>query len=215
MHLPLAYIAFYSITAGLFGKSAYADIVWHQPSEPVRMQTLTGKTYNFDVDFNGSADFSFRSNGATFWIEQFGDNGVLGHGVQPPDAGVDVANLGGGYVVGILPSEGLSWSTAPDWGSFSSCMSPGCIGSWLPPFDKGYFGVRFDIQGSTHFGWVYLDNNFSFLGGGDIIEWAYESEPGLPIVAGLIPESSTGALFAVGIVILRALKSKLTLESVR
>ncbi|MDY0126445.1 MAG: PEP-CTERM sorting domain-containing protein, partial [Anaerolineaceae bacterium] len=101
------------------------------------------------------------------------------------------------------------WGTAPDWGSFSSCMEQGCIGLWAGTERQGYFGTQFDIDGSTHYGWVYLDNTFAGLGGGDIIEWAYESTPGIGIVAGAIPEPSTislliGGLLTIGCTLRRA-----------
>jgi hypothetical protein len=49
-----------------------------------------------------------------------------------------------------------------------------------------YIGIEFPIEGETHYGWIRLDH-FLFAPGGRIIEWAYESTPGIPIYAGLKP----------------------------
>jgi hypothetical protein len=61
-------------------------------------------------------------------------------------------------------------------------------------------GVAFDIAGETHYGWI--DMYVSGLGPAAwIYGWAYESEPGVPIIAGnagTIPEPSTLALLGLG-----------------
>jgi len=58
---------------------------------------------------------------------------------------------------------------------------------------RGYLGMEFFIAGQVHYGWMDLDNyqwNQT-----EIRSWAYESEPGVPILAGAIPEPSV-LLFA-------------------
>ena len=55
---------------------------------------------------------------------------------------------------------------------------------------------------------VYLDNTFAGLGGGDIIEWAYQSEAGVPILAGAIPEPTTLTLFGSGVIALTLTRRK-------
>jgi hypothetical protein len=69
-------------------------------------------------------------------------------------------------------------------------------------FGEGYLGVSFEVDGSTHYGWIELsqaidrpspENQYLYVHG-----WAYESTPDTPIVAGVIPEPSTGILTMVG-----------------
>jgi hypothetical protein len=73
-----------------------------------------------------------------------------------------------------------------------------------------YIGVEFDIDGDTHYGWIQYTGfyvaEFTFFSpdgpvtviganvlGGFINSWGFESEPGVPIIAG-IPELSSSML---------------------
>jgi len=60
------------------------------------------------------------------------------------------------------------------------------------------------IGGETHYGWVFIQT-FPPVVGGRILEWAYESEPGVGIMAGAVPEPSAGLLIllATGATLLR------------
>lgn len=53
----------------------------------------------------------------------------------------------------------------------------------------GNIGVEFLIENQVHYGWIDLDNYSWWTS--EIHGWAYESEPGKPILAGTIPEPST------------------------
>ena len=60
------------------------------------------------------------------------------------------------------------------------------------------------IGAETHYGWVFIDTFPPFVGG-RILEWAYESEPGVGITASAVPEPSAGLLMllAAGATLLR------------
>lgn len=73
----------------------------------------------------------------------------------------------------------------------------------------GFAGVRFDTAGGAakHHGWVRLrltNNGFggftphAQVGRVDVIDWAYNTVPNAPIVAGQIPEPTTAALGTLG-----------------
>ncbi len=173
-----------------------ADIIYFRPDEPIHMQTLTGKTVDFDLDFNGVIDFVLRSDGATFDTVPQDQNSILAIPYTPPDTGALVIQLEAGDSIGTTPPAPAEWSSTNSM--FSSCMAQGCIGLWVEAERQRYFGVQFDIDGATHYGWVYLDNTFAGLGGGDIIEWAYESTPDTGIIAGVIPEPSSCLLLLLG-----------------
>lgn len=174
-----------------------ADIIYFRPDEPIHMQTLTSKVVDFDLDFNGVVDFVLRSDGATFDTVPQDQNSIFGIPYAPPNTGALVIQLKAGDSIGTAPPAPTVWSSTNSL--FSSCMVQGCIGLWVGPERQGYFGVQFDIDGATHYGWVYLDNTFAGLGGGDIIEWAYESTPDTGIIAGVIPEPSTIFLLLAGV----------------
>ncbi|HEV2378426.1 MAG TPA: hypothetical protein VG206_01370 [Terriglobia bacterium] len=86
-----------------------------------------------------------------------------------------------------------------------------CYGPWSQPAKNGYLGVRFDISGQTHYGWIRLTTG-ACIGGGRldaiITGYAYNTEPGQPIFAGegapgaeastVRPESGTLGQLALG-----------------
>ena len=189
--------------------SAHADIVWHRPAEPIRMQTLTGKAINFDMNSDGFFEFVLQSDGATFDTLPLLGTSILSIPDTLPNLGAKIIPLAHGAVIDNTPNSPASWVDPVTTPMFSSCMVQGCIGLWLFPNDIGYFGVQFQIQEATHYGWVYLDNTFSGLGGGDIVEWAYESRPGVAIMAGMVPEPSSTVLLVLGSIMLWNFRKKL------
>jgi len=174
-------------------------------AEPIHMQTLEPKTADLDIDANGIVDFILRSDGSTFDILSLADNDILAWTYPPPDYGSQVIQLQAGEAIDGSSSPG--WTNVP--GLFSSVMESGSIGLWLPPDATGYFGVRLEIEGNAHYGWVYLDNGWAGLGGGDIYGWAYETTPNTSILAGAIPEPTSLLLLGVGsLVVLTRIRKK-------
>jgi hypothetical protein len=60
-----------------------------------------------------------------------------------------------------------------------------------------YVGVEFNIEETLHYGWIQVTAG-DFGNGGIIHDWAYNSAPGQPILAGQVPEPSTWALLICG-----------------
>ena len=60
-----------------------------------------------------------------------------------------------------------------------------------------YMGVAFDIDGATHYGWIDL-LVASLSPGAEIYGWGYETQPGVGILAGAVPEPATSALLVAG-----------------
>jgi hypothetical protein len=67
---------------------------------------------------------------------------------------------------------------------------------YLPP-GHSYLGVRVNLGGLWHYGWIAVDFNGYFSL--EAFAWGYETEPGVPIAAG-IPEPDTLAMLALGFV---------------
>ena len=67
------------------------------------------------------------------------------------------------------------------------------LGSNLVDGQESYLGVRFDLGSGWQHGWIGIEKNGIAL---DAFAWGYETEPGVPIAAG-IPEPTTLALFAL------------------
>jgi hypothetical protein len=75
----------------------------------------------------------------------------------------------------------------------------------IPDGTVGIIGFIFDIASVdgfavsttfTNYGWFRLEVNAAT--GGKIVDWAYESTPGLAIAAGAVPEPSALGLLAMG-----------------
>jgi hypothetical protein len=56
-----------------------------------------------------------------------------------------------------------------------------------------YAGFSFEGEEGTHYGYALIRDNEA-TASITVLNWAYESEPGVPIVAGAIPEPSTFVL---------------------
>jgi hypothetical protein len=87
-----------------------------------------------------------------------------------------------------------------------SCANSGCLGYFQGNTDA-YAGIRLEAGGNFYYGWLHIQNvglNF-----GQITDWAYETSPNTPILAGAVPEPSPTALLAAGmlsLLLLRRLK---------
>lgn len=72
----------------------------------------------------------------------------------------------------------------------------GFSGAWLR-ISHEYLGVRFEIDGADHFGWVELSVRVGAYLRGSIHAYGYETLPGTAIAAGAVPEPSTVALLGL------------------
>jgi hypothetical protein len=66
--------------------------------------------------------------------------------------------------------------------------------NWTQSSNRGIAGLRFDIGGTTHFGWadVQVNEDTTFT----INSLAYEDQADTPILAGVPEPTATGALIA-------------------
>jgi len=144
-----------------------------------------GSQYFLDLDNNAVNDFRIWHNGSSnLYISPLtATNEVLGSGGATfayPFALSSGAVISSG--AGTFFNNGFA-------GGFQSLNYGSCsFGNWCSITDR-YIGMRFDIGGSIHYGWVRLDVNQS----GSvwtIKDYAYESNPGVAINAG---DTGTGA----------------------
>lgn len=71
---------------------------------------------------------------------------------------------------------------------------PPAFGTNFADGQEAYVGVRFDVGAGFQHGWIGVVKNGLHL---DAFAWGYETEPGVPIPAG-VPEPTTLALVALG-----------------
>jgi hypothetical protein len=147
-----------------------------------------GSQYFLDLDNNAVNDFRIWHNGSSnLYISPLtATNEVLGSGGATfayPFALSSGATISSG--AGTFYNNGFS-------GGFQSLNYGSCsFGNWCTITDR-YIGVRFDIAGNIHYGWVRLDVNQS----GSVWtvkDYAYETNPGVAILAG---DTGTGGTTA-------------------
>jgi len=168
--------------------------------------------YSLDLDGNGIIDFTVIKTGGDFTARGGGRNASVAVPEQLPDLGGFITPLPTGTEIGESldsPSawfETYSFDPIPGFpvivpAYFHACVTAGCVGDFRST--TAFWGVRFDIEGSTHYGWVRLATPVTppgiSINGGTILDWAYNPVPGQPIFAGQVPEPSTWVLlFAAG-----------------
>ena len=175
----------------------------------------TLETINWDIDIDGTNDFSFSKRTisssilsvyyTTARMQDLGDARVAG-GFEKLSSG---AKLG-------TASDGLSFSPAAQnrglmYGYGIGNLSLGSSlssGGWSVG-DTGYFGFKFTSSGNTHYGWAEMTLSSSSLQA-TINEAWYNDTPDGAVTVGVIPEPAEfglglGAL-ALGAVGLRRMR---------
>lgn len=150
---------------------------------------------DIDPDFSGGQD--------SFYVISFDDDGPFDiefeneiHSSDPTKGYFTVRPVPGVKILGTLQSI-TAYPYALDSGDiigpgdedfigsgYGHIMnSGGSTGSWIDVEDK-YLGVEFYIDGNKHYGWVRLDVDDSEAVNYVIKDYAYESNPDWPILAG-------------------------------
>jgi len=144
---------------------------------------------DLDLNNDGTDDFQLGDsfddyNPLWFYAVGFGNNKHTGDWIG--EAGSIVDDSEPGWVGGehLL----VSWMLLLDDGQAG-------VGAWLG--QTGYMGLQFDADDGTHFGWVHM-TVYAEHPGMTIHSWAYETTPGVGIIAGAVPEPSSALLAVIG-----------------
>ena len=169
---------------------------------------LTPSLGLFEIDFdgNGTTDVSFEKITSPIF-----NNHISGSITTAVVVNSD-PNVGGaqplerGEVIGPILSETYSFLSLELRGQVGrlQLLSSFTSGDFLieqGPFFRrtAYAGFSFEGEEGTHYGYALIrdnDANASIT----VLNWAYESEPGVPIVAGAIPEPSTLVLCLLSLI---------------
>jgi hypothetical protein len=154
---------------------------------------------DFDVNGDGIADFRLHSDGYFVAAMQgYDGNRFISTPAILPNVGGRVAPVQAGSVIGPDTT-----SLPGDW--FHHTDNGGASGFGLTNMQHvdAYIGVEFKVLDEIHYGWIHYigfshpEKGLVFpVPGGFINSWAWETEPGVPIAAGQIPEPATVALLA-------------------
>lgn len=193
----------YSVTAAAAGVSilalaqpSNAEVVITRKTIPLNPVNNVFTSIPVDVDRDGIADFSFSIN----------DYFVHSHSIR-----IGIVPLQGGAVVGTpavhAPAYASNLMRGAKIGHSARFSSKGfaeversfipyapsqyerlLYGEWGGNSSNRYVGIRFLINGKTHYGWVRLSVDATqFPLSGTITGYAYETVANKPIVAGIAP----------------------------
>jgi len=155
--------------------------------------------WSIDLNSDGNTDISL---GYITWFTAQTGTGASLVMTHPSPSVYDAPPLTAGTTIGATLASGTQWhsgsDTLVDWESIPGYGSVGA-GSWAF-VTNAYLGVSITAADGVHYGWVeitsYPDQR------AHIHSWAYESQPGVDIVAGVVPEPPTVLLFVIGFFIL-------------
>jgi Secretion system C-terminal sorting domain len=183
-----------SVAAGvLVASSAGAQIVYTDVNPDVTLNTFPN-SYNIDMDGNTITDFSlalYSTSISTFHKNQvFFNPAVSTNSFITSNSYVGVLNLNSAIgPTGSFENLGFHRNMA----SFYSFTGGGNTysytkGNWTGSNTDKYIGVKFDISGSAHYGWIRLDASLAIPYNGawsvTIKDFAYNSVAGASILAG-------------------------------
>ncbi len=218
-------------TSALAAGAAHASIIY---SGTLNLQQPLGADdpnirQPVDMTGDGLPDFTFGYEFGTVW------NGQLTPVVQKPY--VDVRTSVSTYiptqsgivqVLGHAANTGLPVTPAgtmidstyaatypPEVSSGRGYMyqdggTAAVVGDWSgSAITDAYVGIEINPGDGTHFGWLhFIDNPTTSPMSLTLVDWGYQGSPSVGILAGAVPEPSVGALGALGLAGLVALRRR-------
>lgn len=155
-------------------------------------------TYELDFNQDSIIDLLFESTGMWFDVMPPDNNSVIagGNNVHALSEGTEIgpSTPTNQWLQGYLGHLGLNSCAVlpPPYGVT-------CSGEFLGT--TAYMGVKFYISDYEHYGWVRISNPWEGISGGIIMDFAYETTPGVGILAGAVPEPTTVGLLSVGVIV--------------
>ncbi|MCC6676305.1 MAG: hypothetical protein IT436_04100 [Phycisphaerales bacterium] len=206
-----ATLASAAATGLLFAQIVHADIVYTLPPQPiVATAAMPGTTPGMhhdaaplDFDNDGAPELTINAfysvTGGWFGGERSTYLELGGFGVSVRyEAAEEFIPLQAGTLISASDyfAGELQHRFAVDTGL-------GSWGRWVYGAPHAFFGIRFDIIGQTHLGWARAQINFHSEPvprySVTVFDYAYESVPGAPVVAGAIPAPGAVAVLELGV----------------
>lgn len=202
------------------GTSAYGAVV--PVAAPADLTNTAGNTLatsvNWDVNSDGIIDFTFTnrfpntatgtgviwqgnmnsSAAATNHVVSYAGTFVQYAFALPMGALINATNQSGTTITQIvLGSRYRSGGVPSYYGGFAADgRTAGTTANGaVTPGTFRFAGFVFSAADGLHFGWIQLATTAGLI---DFVNAAYNTTPGAPVNAGVIPEPSTLALLAVG-----------------
>jgi len=151
---------------------------------------------NIDLDLNGTDDFMIRRSGLDAWAYSL----VVGNEFfctinEDPKYRPASRPESVGVLIDDSPVDPNVWHDNPeDHGQILLSFGNG----YWDGADHQYMGVRFYGDAALYYGWIEMSIEPDMPQNMTIHSWAYNSQPGVGLMAGVVPEPSTWALFLCG-----------------
>lgn len=177
-------------------------IAYYQPSTPIPLWIPPdsfdiARQLPFSFDESSTRDLTFAYSVVSIGVMYETGTRSLSLIYPWPNNGGVPQPLPAGFLIGPESGNGqVQWfSETPGWFALAMFTDSGVGGQF--PGQRAYMGVEFQRDAATHYGWILLQisDHAAF---GSIEAWAWETRPGVPILAGAVPEPSTWALLVGG-----------------
>ncbi|HRZ57916.1 MAG TPA: PEP-CTERM sorting domain-containing protein [Candidatus Paceibacterota bacterium] len=202
------------VAAGLCGPAATGalaqGVVVTTLPEPMGIWSdLFLNLYPIDVNGDSIEDFTFGASSDGVALRTERANRLIVSLSPPPNISGPVADLPEQFAIGSSLEPQLAWNSSDPLGGYVSpgeiafatiihCLDSGCLSTWPPgPATRGFIGIEFELADGLHYGYFEIVTSGS-AAGASLLGWAYETQPGMPVLAGAVPEPSTWALLGTG-----------------
>ncbi len=174
--------------------NAYMAVNWLDSPYILSTTGFTGEYHPFDLNGDGIVNLTFFSSTSSIQVRNENSSQYLARISTMPDP------LAPDAIIGEQSgSESMRWISDAVYAPLILGVNNFGETQWLGAFmgHRGYMGISFDIAGETHYGWMDIMVDFANPYA-EIYGWGYETEAGVSVYAGAIPEPSTMHLLTIG-----------------
>jgi len=214
---PTFLLALASVAAlGLSSAASAAIISFENPPGPGHFDWNASAGHEFlNITLDAASQPGLASTAATFWRQDVTSGATLGTRIRGAISTSrleavtrDYSSTGtASFLAGLDSGTPIPTPTGPDMTGFAvtawiliSNFEPGFTDTELPENTPTYLGVNLNLGAGTQYGWIGITRTGMEV---DAFAWAYETEVGVPIAAGVPEPASLSLLLFGGVALLR------------
>lgn len=193
------------VLAVLSATSANAEIVATNLPDRLLISSYAGELFPIDLNGDSIVDFTFAADFSATGLRTERANRLVYRIDPPPNLGGPVASVASGFVIGSnLSDSSVAWTSSdlvggyvdPGENSFALISLVLDSGASSDFNGRAHVGLEFALSDGIHYG--YFDLESGPYPAAILYGWAYETTPGVPIAAGVVPEPGISALLVLG-----------------